>query len=136
MTHWPLALLLAVAGTTVQAAGPVYRCGSSYSQTPCPGGTQIEAGDPRTAAQRAEARRIAAAERNAARKAEQERLAAEKKQRKEPAIASLGPSSSASAPAKESGKVSTKDKPKRKAKSEGRSKDEPFMAVAPGSQKK
>lgn len=134
MTNWPLALLLAVAGTTVQAAGPVYRCGSSYSQTPCPGGTQLEAGDPRTAAQRAEARRIAAAERNAARKAEQERLSAEKKQRKEPVIASLGPSSSASAPAKESGKVA--GKAKRKAKTEGRSKDEPFTAVAPGSQKK
>ncbi|MFT3953462.1 MAG: hypothetical protein QM722_03365 [Piscinibacter sp.] len=131
MTHWPAALLLALIGTTAQAAGPVYRCGSSYSQTPCPGGTLVEAGDPRTAAQRAEARRIAAGERTAARKAEQERLATEKKQRKEPAIASLGPSSAASA-ATESGKNAGKDKSKRKAKG----KDEPFTAVAPDSKKK
>lgn len=121
----PIALLLAVAGATAQAAGPVYRCGSSYSQTPCPGGTLVEAGDPRTAAQRAEARRIAAAERTAARKAEQERLAAEKKQRGQPAIASLGPTA-ASAPAKGAGKA------KRKAKSKD-DKGEPFTAVVPRS---
>lgn len=132
MNHWPLALLLAVAGATAQAAGPVYRCGSSYSQTPCPGGTLVEAGDPRTAAQRAEARRIAAAERTAARKAEQERLATERQQRKEPAIASLGPSTAASAPGKEAGKTGATGKSKRKAKG----KDEPFTAVAPGSRKK
>jgi hypothetical protein len=132
MNHWPIALLLALAGATAQAAGPVYRCGSSYSQTPCPGGTLVEAGDPRTAAQRAEARRIAAAERTAARKAEQERLAAEKKQRKEPVIASLGPTAAESAPPKGSTKSTGKESSKRKAKS----KDEPFTAVAPGSQKK
>lgn len=130
----PIALLLALAGATAQAAGPVYRCGSSYSQTPCPGGTQVEAGDPRTAAQRAEARRIAAAERTAARKAEQERLAAEKKQRGEPAIASLGPTA-ASAPAKATAKSSGKDKPRRKANSKGNKgdKSEPFTAVVPRS---
>lgn len=134
MTAWPIALLLAVAGTTAQAAGPVYRCGSSYSQTPCPGGRLVEAGDPRTAAQRAEARRIAAAERTAARKAEQERLAAEKKRSGEPAIASLGPVA-ASAPAKAAGKSAAKDKTKRRAKSKD-DKSEPFTAVAPGSRKK
>jgi hypothetical protein len=130
MTLRPLALLLAVAGATAQAAGPVYRCGSSYSQTPCPGGRQVEAGDPRTAAQRAEARRIAAAERTAARKAEQERLAAEKKQRGEPAIASLGPTA-ASAPPKAAGKRDGKEKTKRR----GKAKDEPFTAVVPASKK-
>lgn len=129
MIHrWPLALLLALAGATAQAAGPVYRCGSTYSQTPCPGGRQIDAGDPRTAAQRAEVRRIAAAERSAARKADQERLAAEKKQRKEPVIASLGPTAAASA----SAKGTAKEAGKRKAKA----KDEPFTAVAPASPKK
>ncbi len=134
MTLRPIALLLAVAGATAQAEGPVYRCGSSYSQTPCPGGRQVEAGDPRTAAQRAEARRIAAAERTAARKAEQERLAAEKKQRGEPAIASLGPAA-ASTPAKAAGKSGGKDKPKRRSKSKD-DKGEPFTAVVPGSGKK
>lgn len=134
MTLWPIALLLAVAGATAQAAGPVYRCGSSYSQTPCPGGRQVEAGDPRTAAQRAEARRIAAAERTAARKAEQERLAAEKKQRGEPAIASLG-TAAAAAPAKAAAKSTGEDKPKRRAKSKDET-GEPFTAVVPGSSKK
>ncbi|MBL0093773.1 MAG: hypothetical protein IPP50_16465 [Piscinibacter sp.] len=129
----PIALLLAVAGATAQAAGPVYRCGSSYSQTPCPGGTQVEAGDPRTAAQRAEARRIAAAERTAARRAEQERLATEKKQRGVPAIASLGPTA-ASAPARGAAKSAGTDKPPRKAKSKD-DKGEPFTAVVPGSRK-
>jgi hypothetical protein len=134
MTLRPIALLLAVAGATAQAAGPVYRCGSSYSQTPCPGGRQVEAGDPRTAAQRAEARRIAAAERTAARKAEQERLAAEKKQRGEPAIASLGPTA-ATAPAKSAGKSAGTEKSKRKAKSKD-DKGAPFTAVVPGSKTK
>jgi hypothetical protein len=134
MTHWPFALLLVVVGATAQAAGPVYRCGSSYSQTPCPGGRQLEAGDPRTAAQRAEARRQAAAERKAARSMERERLSSEKKLRSEPAIASLGPTSAASAPAKDAGKSAGKDKTKRKAKSKD-AKDEPFMAVAPGGKK-
>ncbi len=129
----PIALLLAVAGATAQAAGPVYRCGSSYSQTPCPGGTQVEAGDPRTAAQRAEARRIAAAERTAARRAEQERLATENKQRGVPAIASLGPTA-ASAPARGAAKSAGTDKPPRKAKSKD-DKGEPFTAVVPGSRK-
>ncbi|MCA3237428.1 MAG: hypothetical protein ACK5RC_12860 [Curvibacter sp.] len=33
-------------------AQTVYRCGSSYSQTPCPGGNAIDASDPRTPEQR------------------------------------------------------------------------------------
>ena len=130
MNHWPFALLLAVACATAQAAGPVYRCGSTYSQTPCTGGRQLEAGDPRTAAQRAEARRQAAAERKAARSMERERLSSEKKQRSAPAIASLGPTAAASAPAQGAGKDGTK----RKAKSKD-TKDEPFTAVAPISKK-
>ena len=128
MTHWLIVLLLAVAGSTAQAAGPVYRCGSSYSQTPCPGGKQLEAGDPRTAAQRAEARRVAVAERKAAKAREKDRLAAENKRRGEPVIASLSPAAAASAAGKGSGQGAGKDKPKRKAKAAN---GEPFTAVAP-----
>jgi hypothetical protein len=61
---------------------------------------------------------------------ERERLSSEKKQRREPAIASLGPTAAASAPAKDAGK----DKPKRKAPSKD-AKDEPFTAIAPGGKK-
>lgn len=69
-----LGLVLAATATT---AAPIYRCGNTYSQTPCPeGGTVVEATDPRTGAQRAEARRLAAAERKAA--AEREREQKEK----------------------------------------------------------
>lgn len=34
------------------SAQTVYRCGSSYSQTPCPGGGTVDATDSRTAEQR------------------------------------------------------------------------------------
>lgn len=71
-----LALVLSAGAVHAQA---IYRCGKTYSQTPCPdGGRIVEATDPRSAAQRAEARRIAAAERRAAAAKERERRAAEK----------------------------------------------------------
>lgn len=136
MTHWPFVLLLALAGTSAQAAGPVYRCGSTYSQTPCAGGTLTELGDPRSAAQRAEARRMAAAERKAARSMQRERLATERKQQNAPAIASLGPESSASAPADGDGKSPGKRTTARKGKATEKARDEPFTAVVPDSRRK
>ncbi len=60
-------VLLAAAGCT--QATQIYRCGPGgreYSQTPCAGGTVLESSDPRSAAQRAEARRVAAQERKLA----------------------------------------------------------------------
>ena len=50
----------------------------TYSQVPCAGGTLVEAADPRTAAQRAEARRVAARERKAAQTLDAIAVAAEK----------------------------------------------------------
>ena len=38
------------------SAQSVYRCGNSYSQTPCAGAVEVPADDPRTEAQRAQAR--------------------------------------------------------------------------------
>lgn len=71
--------LLLVLATGAANAQAIYRCGKTYSQTPCPaGGRIVEATDPRSAAQRAEARRIAAAERRAAAAKERERRAQEK----------------------------------------------------------
>ncbi len=43
------ALLVVAPGMSAQT---VYRCGSSYSQTPCPGGSTVDASDPRTPEQR------------------------------------------------------------------------------------
>lgn len=69
----------ALAAAATADAAPIYRCGNTYSQVPCPeGGSVVDATDPRTGAQRAEARRIAEAERKAA--AQQERERKEKEQ--------------------------------------------------------
>jgi hypothetical protein len=70
-----MVLWLAAAGAA-SAATPIYRCGQSYSQTPCPGGHVVDSTDSRTAEQRAEARRMAARERRLA-EMEHERLASE-----------------------------------------------------------
>jgi hypothetical protein len=123
MKHWIPAFVLACASAAASAA-PVYRCGGgTYSQTPCPGGTVVDATDPRSAAQRAEARRVAAAEKRRAREMERERLVQEKRSAKEPAIASLGPQRAASAPARAASKPSSR----KKAKPQG----EDFTAVVP-----
>ena len=125
MNHWIPALALACASASLSAA-PVYRCGGgTYSQTPCPGGRVVDATDPRSAAQRAEARRVAAAEKRRAREMERERIAQEKRSAKEPAIASLGPQDAASAPDKTASQPARKNK--RKAAPDG----EDFKAVVP-----
>lgn len=91
-----LALALAAAGPAV--AAPIYRCGSTYSQVPCPeGGRVVEATDPRSAAQRAEARRLLAAERKAAADQERERREKEKAGQAVPAALSAAPAASAAA---------------------------------------
>ena len=46
--------LLAAACVAPAAAQDIYRCGNSYSQQSCPGGTIVEAEDERSAAQRAQ----------------------------------------------------------------------------------
>jgi hypothetical protein len=55
----------------------VYRCGSEYSQTPCAQGRLVDAADPRTAEQYADARRVAADDRRRADDMERKRLAEE-----------------------------------------------------------
>ena len=61
------------------AAG-IYRCGPdgrTYSQTPCADGRLIDAADPRSDAERAEAKRVATRERTTAADLERERRARE-----------------------------------------------------------
>ena len=67
-----LSLSLATAGANAQT---VYRCGSSYSESPCPQATPLDVTDARTAAQRADAQRVAAGEKQLGLRMEQERLA-------------------------------------------------------------
>ena len=129
MKHCIAALLLALGSAAVSAA-PAYRCGNgSYSQTPCPGGRVVDATDPRTAAQRADARRVAAEERRKAREMERERLAAEKASQRTPAMASLGPAKAASSPSERKAGTARKGKSKKHAKSAD------FTAVAPAPKK-
>jgi len=66
--------LLLGAACTAQGATPIYRCGKTYSQEPCPGGHLIDAADPRSAAQRAEAARVLQREKKLADDLERDRL--------------------------------------------------------------
>lgn len=86
------ALLLSLM-TSLAGAQSVYRCGNSYSESPCPeGGGMIDVSDPRSAEQRAEARRVAADERRLAADLQRERLADEKAIRPMGATSLGGPS--------------------------------------------
>jgi len=71
-----VALMFCFAVGAAQAQ-EVYRCGSAYSQTPCPQGRLVEADDSRSEAQRAEAARVAASERRLANEMRRDRLAEE-----------------------------------------------------------
>lgn len=128
MTRAPLLLSLALlAAAPALATPPIYRCGAdgrTYSQVPCPEGTLIEASDPRSAAQRAEAKRVAEAERRRAAELERERKAAEKEAEKNAAGAiAVGPAAGGKAdpPEAQGAKKAGKDKPAEK----------DFTAVAP-----
>src|SRR5687768_8856308 len=49
-----LFVLLTAAWLMPAGAQNIYRCGDSYSQKPCPGGTVVQAEDPRSASQRSQ----------------------------------------------------------------------------------
>jgi hypothetical protein len=79
------ALLSFLAGLACNVYAPkalaqtVYRCGSTYSQTPCKGAVTLDVNDGRTAAQRHEAQKIIDHDKKAAKALETERLQQEKK---------------------------------------------------------
>ena len=134
MNRWIVALGLTMAALGAQAAGPpVYRCGSSYSQVPCPEGRMVDATDPRSAAQRAEARRVAALERQRATQMERDRREQEASQK--PAAAngfdSRSPAPEAAASSAERGRH-----PKKHSKAGKRTAGDSFTAVDPTSVKK
>jgi hypothetical protein len=130
-----LSLLLSLAAAAPRAhAQAVYRCGSTYSQTPCPDGRIVPATDPRSAAQRAEAKRVAALERQQGQQMERERLAQEAAQK--PATAagfdSRASASAGTAVASDAGRHHAKKKRRGAKHVEG----EDFVAVDPSSLKK
>ena len=133
MKRWIVALGLTAATLGAQAVQPVYRCGSTYSQVPCPEGRMVEATDPRSAAQRAEARRVAALERQQATQMERERRAQEAAQK--PAGASgfdsRSPAPEAAASSAERGRHQ-----KKRSKANKPAASEDFTAIDPTSLKK
>ena len=126
---------LAIALIVIAAAGgahaqAIYRCGQTYSQKPCPDGKIIDSSDPRTAAQRAEAKRVAAREKQLAAKLELERKEKEAAQPVSQA-ASVGPDVKPPAvAASEPVKSRTKAKSKAPRKSKAASGAD-FKAVVP-----
>lgn len=93
----PTLILATLALAASAQAQTVYRCGSSYSQQPCPGGTPVAASDARTPADAARATRAAEADARRADAMEKARLAQE---RDAPRAIIIGPQTPAVADAK------------------------------------
>jgi hypothetical protein len=101
-----MAVLESLAPSCVAAAASaptsrVYRCGPdghTYSQTPCPAGSAVEAADPRSAAEQAQARTVLEREQRLARQLAQDRAQAERAAAKQ-LPGNLGPAQAASAAA-------------------------------------
>jgi hypothetical protein len=72
-------LCLAASGCMGAAAQTIYRCGDTYSQQPCPGGSQVQAADPRSASQKSQAGAAARSDAKAADAMEKARLKEEAK---------------------------------------------------------
>ena len=124
-------LIFTVHGVHAQT---VFRCGSVYSQTPCPQGKVVEATDPRSAAQRAEAKRVAADERKLAADMRRDRVAEESAL--QPAAAgSLSATKPAPAKAESNADRGAKKK-KQKRTSVKPAAGEDFIAVGPSNKKK
>jgi len=113
------------------SAQTIYRCsGNEYTRVPCPDGRPVEALDSRSAAQRAEARRVVAEEEKRAKELEHDRVKQEASI-KPAASTSLKPTpvaSAASAPKKVAAKKKKPHKPELDP-------DRDFIAAVPGNAK-
>ena len=124
------AFTLLAGALSVAHAGGIYRCGPdgrTYSQSPCADGRLIDAADPRSEAERAEAKRIAAKERTTAAELERDRRARELA--REPSVAA----GFVNRPAVQE-VPSVASKPKRRAK-KVKSESKDFVAVEPSKPK-
>ena len=106
-----------------------YRCGNSYSQTPCPGGVPVDADDSRSKAQKAQSESVIKRDVRTADSMERTRLQQEEAQ-KRAALKSTGKTADKSATAQATpGKAAQSTKKKAKH-------PEYFTAAAPGDKKK
>ena len=101
-----LSCLVSLGAAAQGTDATAYRCGNSYSSKPCPGGTAVDAADPRSAAQQREAREASQRQADLARQMKADRLAAERAVPKGGA-ANLGPTAAKPA-AKAASKPHTK----------------------------
>ena len=108
----------------ISAAQPVYRCGNAYGSVPCSQGKAIESDDARTARQRDEALRLAAAERRQGDEMERARL------RREAAFKPALASALSSAPAPAAKAVEKKPSFKKRA-AKAKSTVKPVVVVVP-----
>ena len=130
--HARIVVAVAVLWSAGAFAQTIYRCGNEYTRVPCSAGKALDVGDPRSAAQRAEARRLVAAEQRLGAEMERDRRRAEA-ELKPAGAASLGPARVASAPAAKKAKAAPRKKPKAAA---GAEEGRDFIAGVPGSGRK
>ncbi|MCG2591776.1 hypothetical protein LZ009_03175 [Ramlibacter sp. XY19] len=121
MNRKTLIAAIALAAAGAAGAQTMYRCGSSYSQQPCPGGSEIAGLAPRPASDIAQAKAAAHADAKRADAMEKARLQQEKNA---PKAMVMGPKEVASAPKAVVAKKNKGGKP------------EEFTAVQPGTGKK
>ena len=115
------AIVLAAAGAA--GAQTMYRCGSNYSQQPCPGASEVAGFAPRPASDVAQAKAAAQADAKRADAMEKARLAQEKNA---PRAMVMGPKEPPPAAPKADAKAKKKQHP---------GKPEEFTAVQPGTVK-
>jgi len=127
----PATLAFVVCLVPVAAMGQtIYRCsGNEYTRVPCPDGRPVEALDTRSAAQRAEARRILAEEEKRSKEMEHDRLKHEASIK--PAAASSLQAAAPAAPASAPKKMAAK----KKRHKPGLDADGDFVAAVPGKAK-
>ena len=120
------ALLLTAAGAQAEQ---VWRCGSTYSQQPCAGGTPVQVEDARSAAQSQQAGKQAQRDAKAADAMEKSRLALEAKA---PQASVIPLPERATPDAPSTPEVTRAEKPKASHAKKKVARSEYFTAVAPG----
>ncbi len=129
------ALLIAASAQAQTAAPSVWRCGAdgrSYSDTPCPGGTELAVADPRSAAQTQAARDLAQRQARLASQFEREREQREKLAEARLAVP-LAPHGAPPAKATKDAAKAALNKPGQKAKRRPPADDGIWRAVVPAS---
>lgn len=138
---WSTAIffMLALLASAVQGqVQPVYRCGQTYSQTPCPGAVSVDTNDARSKTQKQESQKATQRDKQLAQELEESR-------KKEEALAQAGStptadkskqSKSAKSKKSKSSKVSGDEVTEAKAKPRKKKKSEFFTAASPPTAKK